>query len=212
MVTEVKSGWYCFEVIYKQEEKILNLIKLYLEKDNYPRKKELIDLGKIDPTFSLRNFIEGLGLPRNFNFANNKAELPYSNYIFLKIKECNVQEFNDFLRVIKYIPEVKDVIGQKFDVRPNKRVKPYIFKTYPIVLREKHEKDLRSKVQQFEYESDVQSITLNAPYLVNRQGLFMRVTTLNIVNDVVIEVRDKKDRRFKVNVTELSKVKDYNYT
>ena len=161
---DIKPGWYVFRVCYQSEQKMLDLIKMYLQTDNYPNKAYLLANKRVSDTFSLRNYIEGLGLPRNFDFIKQRVSLPYSEYIFLKIKECTVNEFNDFLRVIKQIPEVIDVIGQKFDVRPNKRMKPYIYKTYPIVLRDKQERDLRDNVDQFDYEVSVNSIVLNAPY------------------------------------------------
>jgi transcription antitermination factor NusG len=211
MSDTIKAGWYCFSVLYKQEEKILNLIKMYLEKDNYPNKNYLLSNNKINADFSLRYFIEGLGLPRNFNEDKQLLQLPYSDYIFLKIKQCDVNDFNDFLRVIKQIPEVKEVIGQKFDVRPNKRMKPYIYKTYPIVLRDKQEKELRNNVQQFEYQTAVSEIKINAPYFLVRRGLKMQVTTVEIITPVVVEVRDKRDNRIKVNINELQEIKGYNY-
>lgn len=210
-MSNIKPGWYCFSVNYKNEERVLNLLKMYLDTDNYPNKNYLLTNNKISKDFSLRNFIEGLGLPRNFNTDKQLLQLPYSDYVFLKIKECKVNEFNDFLRVIKQISEVKDVIGMKFDVRPNKRMKPYIYKTYPIVLREQHEKDLRSKVEQFEYETAISEIKLNAPYWLHKQGLKMKVTSVEIITSVVVEVRDKKDNRLKVNVSELTEVEGYNY-
>ena len=207
----IKPGWYCFSVNYKNEEKVLNLIKMYLDTDNYPNKVYLLTSNKINKDFSLRYFIEGLGLPRNFNEDKQILQLPYSDYVFLKIKEVTVNEFNDFLRVLKQIPEVKDVIGQKFDVRPNKRMKPYIYKTYPIVLRDKQEQRLRSKVDSFEYRTLTSEIKLNAPYVLKKQGIRMQVTTLALITPVVIEVRDKRDNRLKVNINELEEVKGYNY-
>lgn len=211
MSDSIKPGWYCFSVNYKNEEKVLNLLKMYLDKDNYPNKAYLLEHNKISADFSLRFFIEGLGLPRNFNESKQLLQLPYSDYVFLKIKEVTVNEFNDFLRVIKQISEIKDVIGQKFDIRENKRMKPYIYRTYPIVLRKQQEKDLRSKVEQFEYETAISTIRLNAPYWLTKQGLKMKVTTVEIITPVVIEIRDKKDNRLKVNINELEEVKDYNY-
>lgn len=210
-MSNIKPGWYCFSVAYKNEERVLNLIKLYLEKDNYPNKAYLLSNNKIDVNFSLRYFIEGLGLPRNFNESKQLLQLPYSDYVFLKIKEVTVNEFNDFLRVIKQIPEVKEVIGMKFDVRPNKRMKPYIYKTYPIVLRKQQEQQLRSNVQQFEYKTAISEIKMNAPYVLKKQGLRMQVTTVETITPVVVEVRDKRDNRIKVNISELEEIKGYNY-
>lgn len=210
-MSNVKAGWYVFSVAYKNEEKVLNQIKMYLNKDNYPNKQYLLENSIVSKDFSLRSFIEGLGLPRHFNENKQLLQLPYSDYIFLKIKECTVNEFNDFLRVIKQINEVKDVIGQKFDVRPNKRMKPYIYKTYPVKLRDKQQAELRRQVDQFEYETIISEVKMNAPYLLKRQGIKLRVTTINIITPIVVEVRDKRENKLKVNINELEEIKGYNY-
>ena len=211
MMSNIKAGWYCFSVLYKNEEKVLNSIKKYLEQDNYPNKDYLLKTNTVTSSFSLKDYIEGLGLPRNFNMSKQLLQLPYSDYIFLKIKECTVNDFNDFLRVIKQINEVKDVIGQIFDVRPNKRMKPYIYKTYPIVLRKQQEKQLRQQVQQFEYETMTSEIRINAPYWLTKQGIKLKVTTREIITPVVVAVVDGRGNTLKVNISQLTKVNNYNY-
>lgn len=210
-MSNIKAGWYCFSVYYKNEEKVLNDLKRYIQQDNYPNRDYLIKTNTVPKEFSLRNYIEGLGLPRNFNESKQLLQLPYSDYVFLKIKECSVNEFNDFLRVIKQIPEVKDVIGQRFDIRENKRMKPYVYKTYPIKLRDKQETQLRHNVQQFEYETMVSEVRINAPYWLTKQRIKLKVTTREIITPVVVAVVDGRGNILKVNISQLTKVDNYNY-
>ena len=54
-------------------------------------------------------------------------------------------------------------------------------------------------------------IRINAPYWLTKQGIKLKVTTREIITPVVVAVVDGRGNTLKVNISQLTKVNNYNY-